>query len=211
MWHYQTLLFVGPVAGGSTIHKQQIWRRRIVFALCQQNAWNFKYGGHCNGQIICCKNRATLGREREGTRYCLANFKCKIWLHGTIIYVKAHQALNSDATIMTLSPHFLPNAAQKAICWMFGASWMVALGENMQVWTSNTGGVMKISMKVQILRKVSSPRWFVDGSQEGINSRWCPISLQMWWNLAISFISTVSTVFDWSCLVQPWPLELSRV
>ena len=25
----------------------------------------FKYGGHCNGQIMCCKNRATVGRERE--------------------------------------------------------------------------------------------------------------------------------------------------
>ena len=33
----------------------------------------FKYGGHCNGQIMCCKNRATVGREREKeTRFWLA-------------------------------------------------------------------------------------------------------------------------------------------
>jgi len=48
--------------------------------------------------------------------------------------VKAHQALNFDAAIITFPPHFfLPNAVQKAICRMFGTSWMVALGENMQV------------------------------------------------------------------------------
>jgi len=77
--------------------------------------------------------------------------------------------------LMTFPPHCLPNAAQKAICWMFGASWMVASGENMQVWTSNTGGVMKFQWKFNI-KEGLKPQWFVDGSREGINSRWCPFS-----------------------------------
>jgi len=51
--------------GGSTIQTANLEKKKKDFALCQQNAWNFKYGGHCNGQITCCKKRATLGREKE--------------------------------------------------------------------------------------------------------------------------------------------------
>ena len=77
--------------------------------------------------------------------------------------VNAQQSLDFDAAIMTFPPLFLPNAAQKAICWMFGASWVVAFKGNMQVWTSNTGGVMKTSMKVQYEGRSQAPvicGWF---------------------------------------------------
>ena len=157
------------MAGAFTIQTANLEKREKI-ALCQQNAWNFKYGRHCNGQITSCKNRATLGKERGnhilvGKIQCLNLIACNHYL-GESAPSAEFWCCNNYIS----SSFFLPNAVQKAICRMFGTSWMVALGENMQVWTSNTEGVMKISMKVKHQGRSQSPSdlWMVliqDGVQ----------------------------------------------